>query len=289
MTASVSSLEPRVPATQPGRRQAKCSLRWTRIRAPASAWRKSCAVVRQPVCQQDALFPDDVGRDHRCGIRGRAAVYRQRGLGVDHRPGAEHRHQSALRDARLREPGGPGQTVRGAEPDPGGLSGHQQPRAAVERHRAAVQRQRRHRGAGGRQERLDHRHDAGLLRLAGFAATSGSLFDEGQSRAGAPVAVLGATWPKTVRQRYGGRPDGARQGSDAPGDRRAGRQGRRGHDSVDDQLFAPISFVQQRLFGRARRTATATGWQTSSSRRATATTSKPSRIGSRSCSASAII
>ncbi len=79
----------------------------------------------------------------------------------------------------------------------------------------------------------------------------GSLFDEGQSRAAAPVAVLGATLAKdlfgngtaigqTVRVKD--------QTLRVIGVLTAKGGGGMG-PSVDDQLFAPISFVQQRLFG----------------------------------------
>ena len=80
---------------------------------------------------------------------------------------------------------------------------------------------------------------------------SGSLFDEGQSRAGAPVAVLGATLAKdlfgngtavgqTVRVK-----DQTLRVIGVLAAKGGGGMG----GSVDDQLFAPISFVQQRLFG----------------------------------------
>jgi putative ABC transport system permease protein len=80
---------------------------------------------------------------------------------------------------------------------------------------------------------------------------SGSLFDEGQGRAGAPVAVLGATLAKDL---FG---DGTAVGQTVRVKDQtlrvvgvlAAKGGGGMGSSVDDQLFAPISFVQQRLFG----------------------------------------
>ncbi len=80
--------------------------------------------------------------------------------------------------------------------------------------------------------------------------TSGSLFDEGQSRAGAPVAVLGATLAKDL---FG---NGTAVGQTVRVKDQTLRvigvlaaKGGGGMSSADDQLFAPINFVQQRLFG----------------------------------------
>jgi len=80
---------------------------------------------------------------------------------------------------------------------------------------------------------------------------SGSLFDESQNRSGEPVAVLGATLAKdlfgngtavgqTVRIK-----DQTLRVVGVLAAKGGGGMG----GSVDDQLFAPISFVQQRLFG----------------------------------------
>ena len=55
-----------------------------------------------------------------------------------------------------------------------------------------------------------------------------------------------------------------------------------GIGSVDDQAFAPITFVHSSACSaRARPTATATGWPASCSRPRTPATSRPSRIASR--------
>ena len=81
---------------------------------------------------------------------------------------------------------------------------------------------------------------------------SGSLFDESQSRAGESVAVLGATLAKEL---FG---NGTAVGQTVRikdqtlrviGVLAAKGGGGGMGGSVDDQLFAPISFVQQRLFG----------------------------------------
>jgi putative ABC transport system permease protein len=87
--------------------------------------------------------------------------------------------------------------------------------------------------------------------LQSMQTTSGSLFDESQSRAGEPVAVLGATLAKdlfgtgtavgqTVRVK-----DQTLRVVGVLAAKGGGGMG----GSVDDQLFAPISFVQERLFG----------------------------------------
>ena len=87
--------------------------------------------------------------------------------------------------------------------------------------------------------------------LQDLRPTSGALFDDGQSRAAAPVAVLGATLAKdlfgngtavgqTVRVK-----DQALRVVGVLAAKGGGGMG----GSVDDQLFAPISFVQERLFG----------------------------------------
>ena len=81
---------------------------------------------------------------------------------------------------------------------------------------------------------------------------SGSLFDESQSRAGESVAVLGATLAKEL---FGnGTAVGQTVRIKDQTLRVIGVLGVKGGGggmggSVDDQLFAPISFVQQRLFG----------------------------------------
>ena len=127
--------------------------------------------------------------------------------------------------------------------------------------------------------------------LQDLRPTSGSLFDEGQSRAAAPVAVLGATLAKdlfgngtavgqTVRVK-----DQTLRVVGVLAAKGGGGMGARPTISSSRRSASCNSACS----GRARRMATATEWQTSCSRRATATTSKPSRIGSRSCSASAII
>jgi putative ABC transport system permease protein len=80
--------------------------------------------------------------------------------------------------------------------------------------------------------------------------SAGALFDESQSRAGAPVAVLGADLAKelfgnglAIGQTVRVKDQTLRVvGVLAP-------KGGGGMGSVDGQLFAPISFVQQRLFG----------------------------------------
>jgi len=85
--------------------------------------------------------------------------------------------------------------------------------------------------------------------LQSMQTTSGSLFDESQSRAGEPVAVLGATLAKdlfgtgtavgqTVRVK-----DQTLRVVGVLAAKGGGGMG----GSVDDQLFAPISFVQERL------------------------------------------
>jgi putative ABC transport system permease protein len=76
----------------------------------------------------------------------------------------------------------------------------------------------------------------------------GSLFDENQSRAAAPVAVLGADLAKNL---FG---DGDAVGQTIRVKDQTLRvvgvlAAKGGMGSVDGQLFAPISFVQQRLFG----------------------------------------
>ena len=80
--------------------------------------------------------------------------------------------------------------------------------------------------------------------------TSGTLFDEGQSRAGAPVAVLGANLAKDL---FG---NGTAVGQTVRVKDQTLRvigvlaaKGGGGMTSTDDQLFAPINFVQERLFG----------------------------------------
>jgi putative ABC transport system permease protein len=79
---------------------------------------------------------------------------------------------------------------------------------------------------------------------------SGSLFDENQNRAAAPVAVLGSNLAKDL---FG---SGTAVGQTVRIKDQTLRvvgvlaaKGGGGMGSVDDQLFAPISFVQQRLFG----------------------------------------
>ena len=79
---------------------------------------------------------------------------------------------------------------------------------------------------------------------------SGSLFDESQNRAGEPVAVLGANLAKDL---FG---NGTAVGQTVRIKDQTlrvigvlGAKGGGGGGSTDDQLFAPISFVQQRLFG----------------------------------------
>jgi len=86
--------------------------------------------------------------------------------------------------------------------------------------------------------------------LQDLRPASGSLFDESQSRAGAPVAVLGANLAKDL---FG---SGTAVGQTVRIKDQTLRvvgvlaaKGGGGMTSVDDQLFAPISFVQQRLFG----------------------------------------
>ena len=86
--------------------------------------------------------------------------------------------------------------------------------------------------------------------LQDLRTTSGTLFDEGQSRAGAPVAVLGATLAKDF---FG---NGTAVGQTVRVKNQTLRvigvlaeKGGGGMTSVDDQLYAPISFVQERLFG----------------------------------------
>ena len=86
--------------------------------------------------------------------------------------------------------------------------------------------------------------------LQDLRTTSGSLFDEGQSRAGAPVAVLGATLAKDL---FG---NGTAVGQTVRVKDQTLRvigvlaaKGGGGMTSTDDQLFAPINFVQERLFG----------------------------------------
>jgi putative ABC transport system permease protein len=86
--------------------------------------------------------------------------------------------------------------------------------------------------------------------LQDLRTTSGSLFDENQSRAAAPVAVLGATLAKDL---FG---NGAAVGQTVRVKDQTLRvvgvlaaKGGGGMSSADDQLYAPISFVQQRLFG----------------------------------------
>jgi len=81
-------------------------------------------------------------------------------------------------------------------------------------------------------------------------AASGSLFDESQNRDGAPVAVLGANLAKDL---FG---SGTAVGQSVRVRDQTLRvigvlaaKGGGGGSSTDDQLFAPISFVQQRLFG----------------------------------------
>jgi putative ABC transport system permease protein len=86
--------------------------------------------------------------------------------------------------------------------------------------------------------------------LQNLRAASGSLFDEGQTRAGTPVAVLGANLAKDL---FG---NGTAVGQTVRIKDQTLRvvgvlaaKGGGGMGSVDDQLVAPISFVQQRLFG----------------------------------------
>ncbi|MCU0503990.1 MAG: ABC transporter permease [Anaerolineae bacterium] len=86
--------------------------------------------------------------------------------------------------------------------------------------------------------------------LQDLRPASGSLFDEGQNRAGAPVAVLGANLAKDL---FG---NGMAVGQTVRIKNQTLRvigvlaaKGGGGMTSVDDQLFAPISFVQERLFG----------------------------------------
>ncbi len=87
--------------------------------------------------------------------------------------------------------------------------------------------------------------------LQDLRPASGSLFDESQSRAGASTAVLGANLAKdlfgngtavgqTVRVK-----DQTLRVIGVLAAKGGGGMG----GSVDDQLFAPISFVQERLFG----------------------------------------
>jgi putative ABC transport system permease protein len=87
--------------------------------------------------------------------------------------------------------------------------------------------------------------------LQDLRPVSGSLFDENQSRDAAPVAVLGANLAKdlfgngtavgqTVRIK-----DQTLRVVGVLSAKGGGGMG----GSVDDQLFAPISFVQERLFG----------------------------------------
>ena len=85
--------------------------------------------------------------------------------------------------------------------------------------------------------------------LQDLRTTSGSLFDEGQSRAGAPVAVLGATLAKDL---FG---NGTAVGQTVRVKDQTLRvigvlaaKGGGSMSSADDQLFAPINFVQERLF-----------------------------------------
>jgi putative ABC transport system permease protein len=87
--------------------------------------------------------------------------------------------------------------------------------------------------------------------LQDLRVASGSLFDESQTRAAEPVAVLGATLAKdlfgsgtAVGQTVRIKDQTVRiVGVLAP------KGGGGGAGSVDDQLVAPINFVQQRLFG----------------------------------------
>jgi putative ABC transport system permease protein len=86
--------------------------------------------------------------------------------------------------------------------------------------------------------------------LQDLRTTSGSLFDEGQSRAGAPVAVLGVNLAKDL---FG---NGTAVGQTVRVKDQTLRvigvlatKGGGGMSSTDDQLFAPINFVQERLFG----------------------------------------
>jgi putative ABC transport system permease protein len=86
--------------------------------------------------------------------------------------------------------------------------------------------------------------------LQDMHTSSGSLFDENQSRAGAPVAVLGADLAKDL---FG---SGTAVGQTVRVKDQTLRvvgvlaaKGGGGMGSVDSQLLAPISFVQQRLFG----------------------------------------
>ena len=230
MTASVSTLEPLVPATH----QADSGEMLAPLDADTGAGFNLAEVVRVSF---DSLFANKTRSFLTMlgVIIGVASVVALLSLGngasgVDHRTGAEHRHQPDFRDSRLFERP-TGRDDRGAEPDHGRLPGHQQPRAAVERHLAAIYRPGRHRRAFGRQECHDLRHDAGLLRLAGSADYQWiPVRRRPEPRRGAGRRSGRHPGQRPVRQRHGGRPDGARQGSDAPGDRRAGRQGRRGHD-----------------------------------------------------------
>ena len=86
--------------------------------------------------------------------------------------------------------------------------------------------------------------------LQDLRTTSGTLFDEGQSRAGAPVAVLGANLAKDL---FG---NGTAVGQTVRVKDQTLRvigvlaaKGGGGMTSTDDQLYAPINFVQERLFG----------------------------------------
>ena len=87
--------------------------------------------------------------------------------------------------------------------------------------------------------------------LQDLRTTSGSLFDENQSRGAAPVAVLGATLAKDL---FG---NGTAVGQTVRVKNQtlrvigvlAAKGGGGMGGSVDDQLFVPINFVQERLFG----------------------------------------
>jgi putative ABC transport system permease protein len=86
--------------------------------------------------------------------------------------------------------------------------------------------------------------------LQDMQAASGVLFDENESRAGAPVAVLGSDLAKDL---FG---NGVAVGQIVRVKDQTLRvvgvlaaKGGGGMGSADSQLFAPISFVQQRLFG----------------------------------------
>ena len=290
MTASVSSSRTTRVRDTPGRlgRDAPSAGRGYGRRLQPGGSR--ARVIRQPVCQQDALFPDHVGRDHRCGIRGRVVVAGQR-----RQASITGQVQSIGTNLIFVMPGSvnarrPGQTIRGAEPDYGGLPGHQQPGLPLNGIAPQFSGSADIVAPAADKNATIAGTTPAYFAMQDLRPASGSLFDEGQSRAGAPVAVLGANLAKDL---FG---NGTAVGQTV---------------RVKDQTLRVIGVLAAKggggmarstisssrrsascksaCSGRARRTATATAWQTSCSRRATATTSKPSRIGSRSSSASAII